>query len=383
MGKPKSTHWSLIDRPLTAKRERDRSRSQSSHASGTSHGSRNSSRSIRSHDSRFSRTSRSSRRSSMSGRSMSTRTRRWLNVKRSGLGEGFATGFDLLSEEEQTRRKERRKRFGVTRAVERLPVQKMGKMDVLEEMRYPKGDEELRRDILHVYGVDLLDTDDIRTIFFGYGVKWVEWINDSSCNVAFEDDYTVKRILKFMSEEDVIVKKEEAEEVDAEMMDDGDGDGSGAHDVMKNKREGSTSMDNDSIGTSITKELTTITSADLSRSGSGGSDIVQKVSMNADRSPPNSAPMSPAAGSGAPGRFENAFPLDPFLEWKQIKPMRVRGDFYQFYMRMATEVDERPSRPNPKSQWSINVLSKKKGARNSGLLARALKQSAGRRLLSP
>lgn len=304
----------------------------------------------------------------------------------------------MLSKEEQTKRSARRKRFGVTEVANRLPVQKLGKVDMLEQMRWPKGDEELRRDILHVYGVDLLDTDDIRTIFFGYGVKWVEWINDSSCNVAFEDDFTVKRILKFMNDESTILKKgsdgededgKESKGEDTEMKDEDDVVDDGRKQGVDENEESASVVNKGSIGTAVTKEWSSMTCGDLSPSNSAGSELVPRGSIHSDFSPSeNSALLSPAVSAAvssgtasaptgvAQGRFEHVFPLDEALEWKQIVPTRVRGEFYQFYMRMATSVDERPARPNPESKWSVNVLAAQRGKRDTGLLAKALKQSS-------
>ena len=52
-----------------------------------------------------------------------------------------------------------------------------------------------RPEALHVYGVDLVGTRDLLTFFSVYGPTYVEWIDDSSCNVLFPDEFTVKRLL--------------------------------------------------------------------------------------------------------------------------------------------------------------------------------------------
>lgn len=57
-----------------------------------------------------------------------------------------------------------------------------------------------RPDALHVYGIDLLSTSDILAHFNAYGASYVEWLNDSSCNVCFPDQFTVKRIIVQMGE---------------------------------------------------------------------------------------------------------------------------------------------------------------------------------------
>merc|ERR1711865_253636 len=42
---------------------------------------------------------------------------------------------------------------------------------------------------------DSMSTKDIMSYFGDYGPSWVEWINDSSCNVVFEDTASVTRVL--------------------------------------------------------------------------------------------------------------------------------------------------------------------------------------------
>jgi hypothetical protein len=66
-----------------------------------------------------------------------------------------------------------------------------------------------RHDALHVYGVDLLTTADILSHFNTYGPTYVEWLNDSSCNVCFPDKFTVKRAIVQMGEALTDAEKEE------------------------------------------------------------------------------------------------------------------------------------------------------------------------------
>jgi hypothetical protein len=57
-----------------------------------------------------------------------------------------------------------------------------------------------RPEVLHVYGVDLVSSRDLLNFFQTYGPKFVEWINDSSCNILFADEFTVKRLLVQLGE---------------------------------------------------------------------------------------------------------------------------------------------------------------------------------------
>lgn len=90
--------------------------------------------------------------------------------------------------------------------------------ECLERRRMVRKGETLRKNVLHVFGVDELDTREVMKYFEGFGPTWCEWLNDSSCNVAFEDVYTVRRVLA-----DVGIRGGEMAE--CEVCNDGDGDG--------------------------------------------------------------------------------------------------------------------------------------------------------------
>eukprot|EP00658_Telonema_sp_P-2_P038292 TRINITY_DN27505_c0_g1_i1.p1 TRINITY_DN27505_c0_g1~~TRINITY_DN27505_c0_g1_i1.p1 ORF type:complete len:255 (-),score=60.37 TRINITY_DN27505_c0_g1_i1:294-1058(-) len=79
------------------------------------------------------------------------------------------------------------------------------KLDVLEKKREVDQETEEPRDgtnggyAVHVFGIDSMSTKDITRYFDSYGPSWVEWINDSSCNVVFEDEAAIKRVLIMMA----------------------------------------------------------------------------------------------------------------------------------------------------------------------------------------
>jgi hypothetical protein len=131
---------------------------------------------------------------------------------------GIGTGFDLFTTEEQDKLQQRAARFGVetglrwqppevpqdeaqrkARAerfgVEYAPRDETGLMDVdlFEERKEAPLEVERRTEAVHVYGVDLMSTSDILKYFGEYGPTYVEWLNDSSCNVLFRDGPTAKR----------------------------------------------------------------------------------------------------------------------------------------------------------------------------------------------
>ena len=67
--------------------------------------------------------------------------------------------------------------------------------DVLEERKEHGADIPRRPEAIHLYGVDCMSTADCLAYFGDYGPTFVEWIDDSSCNVLFEDEFTTKRAL--------------------------------------------------------------------------------------------------------------------------------------------------------------------------------------------
>ncbi|TYZ57146.1 hypothetical protein PybrP1_002778 [[Pythium] brassicae (nom. inval.)] len=173
-------------------------------------------------------------------------------LQRTGAIEpGFATGFDLSSQDEVSKREQRMKRFdtpafaleystetvralseGVTqdewqekqREKEKLRerARKFGLSDaadcsgrtdltpasrkVLQERCDVRSDSSaFRDDAVHVYSLDerfqQVRTSDVLAYFVGYGPSYVEWINDSSCTVVFQDPFTAGRALVSLGEE--------------------------------------------------------------------------------------------------------------------------------------------------------------------------------------
>ncbi len=135
---------------------------------------------------------------------------------------GFATGFNLFSDEESEKRQQRAERFGQPTVgiqwtgaevaedeekrrarAERFSVTTeqskedggLMEVDLYEERKEVTADVERRLDVVHIYGVDLLSTKDILNYFGDYGPKVVEWINDSSANVVFSDAGTAERAM--------------------------------------------------------------------------------------------------------------------------------------------------------------------------------------------
>eukprot|EP00184_Porphyridium_aerugineum_P002816 CAMPEP_0184698378 /NCGR_PEP_ID=MMETSP0313-20130426/5025_1 /TAXON_ID=2792 /ORGANISM="Porphyridium aerugineum, Strain SAG 1380-2" /LENGTH=376 /DNA_ID=CAMNT_0027157313 /DNA_START=41 /DNA_END=1171 /DNA_ORIENTATION=+ len=142
----------------------------------------------------------------------------------------FVTGFDVASQEELTKAQMRAKRFGLDKKKDEAPVASAS-TSVKEESPAPEGEasgeprdassplatpdqprlivskplepkrnvnlefEQIRPFVLHVYGIDTLSTEKLLELFGLYSPSWVEWINDSTANIAFAEEFTPKRVL--------------------------------------------------------------------------------------------------------------------------------------------------------------------------------------------
>eukprot|EP00892_Ulva_mutabilis_P011390 jgi/Ulvmu1/8623/UM046_0023.1 len=133
----------------------------------------------------------------------------------------ISTGFDLYSQDQIDKQSQRSARFGTSApatgvAIAQVPEGELARKKraekfgleyeepdqagidnriVLEKRQDTDGIAEARLDALHLYGVDLLATHDILSHFSAYNPTFVEWINDSSCNVCFPDEFAVKRVI--------------------------------------------------------------------------------------------------------------------------------------------------------------------------------------------
>eukprot|EP00164_Ancoracysta_twista_P007100 GFYU01010024.1.p1 GENE.GFYU01010024.1~~GFYU01010024.1.p1 ORF type:complete len:426 (+),score=115.39 GFYU01010024.1:142-1278(+) len=131
--------------------------------------------------------------------------------------EGFVTGMDLTSDDAQKKKDARAARFGIQSqpnedlqeimkrkargerfGAEESNLDKMD-TDLRDPRREPTATAELRPSVLHLYGTDNMSTQDVEAFFAVYLPSWVEWLDDSSCNIIFEDEMTVKRVLHNLS----------------------------------------------------------------------------------------------------------------------------------------------------------------------------------------
>jgi hypothetical protein len=180
-------------------------------------------------------------------------------LQRTGaIAPGFSTGIDITSQAEQSKREQRMKRFDTpefaleysaeaAKALEqgltqeewaekqrdqeklRARAQKFGlsaeedrTQVVLTGLKPANGKvgrercdvkapavegepPAFRDDALHMYSMDdkfqQVRTSDVMEYFVGYGPAYVEWINDSSCTIVFQDHFTAGRALVALGKE--------------------------------------------------------------------------------------------------------------------------------------------------------------------------------------
>merc|ERR1712032_916809 len=75
-----------------------------------------------------------------------------------------------------------------------------------EQEQQPKPKPKMVKEKIHLHSIDWaafkqIRTDDIMSYFKDYGPSYVEWINELSCNVIFEDEFSSKRAMMKLSQD--------------------------------------------------------------------------------------------------------------------------------------------------------------------------------------
>ncbi|XP_040194283.1 nuclear cap-binding protein subunit 3 isoform X2 [Rana temporaria] len=119
----------------------------------------------------------------------------------------FITGIDVTSKEAIEKKEQRAKRFHF-----RAEVSDNQRNVVLDRDMMRKALPKLRLETLHVVGVDDLSTEDIFTFFKQYPPGYIEWLDDTSCNVVWLDEVTAARALLNLTTMPVDTKDKKDEE---------------------------------------------------------------------------------------------------------------------------------------------------------------------------
>ncbi|KAF9154739.1 hypothetical protein BG015_000050 [Linnemannia schmuckeri] len=141
---------------------------------------------------------------------------------------GFVTGFDPLSREEQAKKASRAQRFGSLpqepsetkdETMEEAGMEVDGKDFARPENlpETPPRTSTIRLEAVYLYGTDEMSTKDVLKYFDAYGPSHVEWIDDSSCNIVFPDQFSAKRAVYFqLVDKENVTFGEDGDDVDIE-----------------------------------------------------------------------------------------------------------------------------------------------------------------------
>lgn len=121
----------------------------------------------------------------------------------------FVTGFDVTSKEALERKARRAKRFGLSakqKDTEKDDSCSEDDPDTLlssvDPYKLPTiTDGETRLDAILIHGVNEMSTKDVFAYFSDFAPGSVEWIDDSSCNVVWDDEFTASRVLMAVGKE--------------------------------------------------------------------------------------------------------------------------------------------------------------------------------------
>lgn len=119
----------------------------------------------------------------------------------------FITGIDVTSKEAIEKKEQRAKRFHF-----RADVNDNQRDVVLDREMMRKAIPKVRLETIYVSGVDEMSTQDIFAFFKQYPPGYIEWLDDTSCNVVWLDEVTAARALLNLSTMPTEVKSKKSEE---------------------------------------------------------------------------------------------------------------------------------------------------------------------------
>ncbi|XP_052832553.1 nuclear cap-binding protein subunit 3 isoform X3 [Octopus bimaculoides] len=111
----------------------------------------------------------------------------------------FVTGIDITKKEEEEKREERARRFGLEGNNYHVSLAALYASLGIREEDLHKDERGIRLETVHVRGVQDMSTKDVFHYFQEFAPSTVEWIEDSSCNVVWSDAMTAARALNKLS----------------------------------------------------------------------------------------------------------------------------------------------------------------------------------------
>ncbi|KAF5269700.1 hypothetical protein FQA39_LY08623 [Lamprigera yunnana] len=112
---------------------------------------------------------------------------------------GFATGIDIFNKEEEEKLQERANRF-------RLDPKEINNFTNEDHLKLyeslgitTNNEKDVRFEAIHLRGTDEMSTEDVFEYFGKYLPSCIEWIDDESCNVLWQDKLSAARALHFIS----------------------------------------------------------------------------------------------------------------------------------------------------------------------------------------
>ena len=79
--------------------------------------------------------------------------------------------------------------------VSSFPIYRLSGADLWESRREQSAEVPRRAEVIHLYGVDVMSTEEVLVYFRDYSPLRIEWIDDSSCNVIFSSEAAAKRAI--------------------------------------------------------------------------------------------------------------------------------------------------------------------------------------------
>ncbi|KAB0794692.1 hypothetical protein PPYR_11531 [Photinus pyralis] len=112
---------------------------------------------------------------------------------------GFSTGADIFNDKEQEKLQDRANRFGLTPE----EISNFTNED-LQRLHNSLGisgniEKDVRFEAVHMRGTEEMSTEDVFEYFAKYLPSSVEWIDDESCNIVWQDKLSAARALHFTS----------------------------------------------------------------------------------------------------------------------------------------------------------------------------------------